>query len=67
MATDRAINRAEKHVLDGYPECKVEVNDDGSVEVWVAYEMMTVDRLSEIVAFVESHGQVTVCQRQHDD
>lgn len=51
----------EKHVLLGHgSEVRVDVWDNGNVEIWIGKEMIDPFRLAEIVAFVEQHGQVTV-------
>jgi len=60
--------QSERHVLLGSPECLVEVGADGDVDITIdqcAY--LSVERLREIVAFVEQHAQVTVCTREHDE
>jgi len=59
-----AATSAERHVLLGWPEAVVEVNEDGSVGITLdQVTYMTVERLSEIVAFVETHAQVSVVSR----
>jgi hypothetical protein len=61
--TDKSPGASERHVLLGSPEALVEINDDGSVAVTLdQVTYLTVERLGEIVAFVEQHGQVTVVQ-----
>lgn len=54
----------ETHVLsfgDGQ-KCEVIVWDNGDVDVTIGSEGITVANLADIVAFVETHGQVTVVQ-----
>lgn len=50
----------EKHVLSGTPEVEVFVWDNGTVEIGIGNEVVQAERLAEIVAFVEAHGQITV-------
>lgn len=50
----------ERHALMGQPDACVLVFDSGDVEVEIGVVVVTVERLSEIVAFVETHGQTKV-------
>lgn len=55
-----AAKVVEKHILTGTPEVQVDIWDNGTVEVSIGQEVVQASYLAEIVAFVESHGQVTV-------
>lgn len=57
------VKVVEKHILSGTPEVEVHVWDNGTVEVLIGDEVVQTQRLAEIVAFVEAHGQVTVGSR----
>lgn len=50
----------EKHILTGTPEVQVDIWDNGTVEVTIGEEVVQAERLGEIFAFVESHGQITL-------
>jgi hypothetical protein len=50
----------EKHILTGTPEVQLDVWDNGTVEVQIGDEVVTAERLTQIVAFVEQHGQIRV-------
>ena len=50
----------ETHILTGTPEVQLDVWDNGTVEVQIGDEIVTAERLTQIVAFVEQHGQVRV-------
>lgn len=55
-----AAKVVEKHILTGTPEVQVDIWDNGTVEVSIGQEVVTASYLTDIVAFVETHGQVTV-------
>jgi glutaredoxin 2 len=54
--------RVETHVLSfgDDQECKVVVWDNGDVDLFIGSEEITVANLADIVAFVETHGQVSL-------
>lgn len=54
--------QTETHVLTfgDDQECKVVVWDNGDVDISIGVEEITVNNLADIVAFVETHGQVDV-------
>ena len=54
----------ERHIQGGDPEAVVEVMEDGSVGVTIGeVTYLTAERLGEIVAFVETHAQIQVVER----